>query len=326
MLNKILALIICCAMLLTFTGCSNNSVATVDGEDVEKGYFEYYFTQLKAQLQNELGEQEWETLQYEGKPALEYVRERALQSAVEDKIVMQKADEDNILLTNEDIKNMSAIKAQWINSYGSESAFVDELKNYGVTEGQFDYMLEAVCYRNHLVDKYVDVEEAEVSDYYKNEVAKVKHILISTVDLTTGTSLSEEEIAQAKEEVEYIQGLIANGTDFDNLVSEFTEDQDVFYYVGNGYTLSSDGNQYSAMISEFEEASLNLGVGEISEVIETMYGYHIIKRYENDEEMYEISKETLTLMLKTELFTDVINSWKTEKKIIVNESLYNSYK
>lgn len=326
MLKKILSLIICCALLVAFTGCSSNSVATVDGEEIEKGYFEYYFTQLKAQLQNGLGEQEWENLQYEGKPALEYVRERALQSAVEDKIVMQKADENNISLTNDDVKNMSAIKTQWINSYGSKSAFLDELKNYGVTENQFDYMLEALCYRNHLVDKYVEVEESEVLEYYKKDVAKVKHILISTVDLNTGASLSDEEVAQAKEEVEYIQGLIANGVDFDTLVMEFTEDQDVFYYVGNGYTLSSDGKQYSAMIADFEDASLNLKFGEISEVVETMYGYHIIKRYENDEEMYNISRDTLSLMLKTELFTDVINSWKTEKKIIVNESLYNSYK
>ncbi len=326
MLKKILSLIICCAILLTFVGCSNNSVATVDGEDIEKGYFEYYFTQLKAQIQSGLGEQEWENLQYEGKSALEYVRERALQSAVEDKIVMQKADENNISLTNDDIKSMSAIKTQWINSYGSKSAFLDELKNYGVTEDQFDYMLEALCYRNHLVDKFVEVEESSVAEYYKKDVAKVKHILISTVDLSTGAPLSEEEIAQSKEEVEYVQGLIADGMDFDTLVSEFTEDQHVFYYVGNGYTLSSDGNQYSAMIAEFEETSLDLEVGEISEPIETIYGYHIIKRYENDEEMYEISKDTLTLMLKTELFTDVINGWKTEKKIIVNESLYNSYK
>lgn len=326
MLKKILALIVCFAMLFTFAACGGDSIATVDGEDVEKGYFEYYFTQLKTQLQSQYGEQEWESLQYEGKPALEYVRERALQSAIEDKIVMLKAEEDNVNLSNDDIKTMAAIKNQWINSYGSEDAFLDELENYGVTEDQFDYMLEAVCYRNHLIDKYVEAEEADVADYYNTEVAKVKHILITTVDLTTGEALSDDEIAQAKEEVAYIQKQIENGTDFDTLVSEFTEDQDVFYYVGDGYTLSSDGSQYSAMVAEFEDASLKLGVNEISDVVETVYGYHIIKRYENDAEMYEISKETLSLMLKTELFTDVINSWKTEKKIIVDESLYNSYK
>lgn len=327
MLKRLIALFGCVVIVFSLAACGSNGIATVDGENIDKEYFEYYFVEWKNMMQLQHGEDTWEDATLEGKPALEYVRERALQSVIEDKIIVMKAKADGINLTNDDVKSIDSYKQQWINEYGSEKAFLDAImENYSLSEEQFDYMMEAAHYRNHIIDKYVEVNDAEVADYYKDKVAKVKHILIATVDLNTGMPLPDEEIAQAKEEVAYIQELIDDGTDFDTLVSEFTEDQDVFYYVGEGYTLSADGTQNSAMITEFEDASLSLSNGEISDVVESAYGYHIIKRYENDDEMYEISKDTLTFMLKSESFTDVINNWKTESKIVVNESMYNSYK
>lgn len=326
MIKRLVCTIMCIVVMLSLTSCTGNNIASVDGENIDKGYFDYYFNQLKEQLKSELGEDSWETAQYEGKSALEYAKERALQSAIEDLIITNKAKEDGIKLSSDDVKAMGQLKNQWINYYGSKTGFTKELENYGITEEQFDYMMKAAYYKTHLVEKYTSATEDDARDYYNNNVVKVKHILIFTINPDTGEKLSEDELVDADTEARHIKDLAKQGSDFDALVAEYTEDQNVFYYVGEGFSLSEDGTESSGMVSEFETAAMALDVDEISDVVESQYGYHIIKRYPNDEEMFETAKKTLTMKVQTDRFTDVINDWKSSMKIIVNESLYNSYK
>ena len=328
MLRRMFNIILCIILALTLCSCaSDDGIATINGESVDEACFNFYFTELKNAMQNQHGENAWQDATLDGKPALEYVRERALQSAVEDKIIMIKAKEDGILLTEEDKKSIDYTKQQWINQYGSENAFLEAIKtNYGLTGEQFDYMLEAVYYRIRVIDKYVSLDESDVKEYYGKNIAKVKHILIATVDLSTGMPLTEEEVNKAKQKVQEIQSKIEDEVDFDTLVAEYTQDQDVYYYVGKGYALASDGSQSGGMVPEFETASFELDVDEISAPVESAYGYHIIKRYENDAEMYEISKGTLSDIIKSTKFVGIIDGWKKSMDIVLNEEMYNSYK
>lgn len=331
MLKRIFSIVLCITLAISFCACNKeetkdgvqngiSSVATVDGESIDEAYFKYYFTELKNMVQMQYGESAWQSATLDGKPAVEYVRERALEAAVEDKIVMNKAKEDGIVLTDEDKNNIESTKQQWIMQFGSEKAFVDAINNnYGLSLEQFNYMLEAVYYRNHIVSKYID--DAKSLEYYNNNIVKVKHILIPTVELGSNIPLTADELKATEEKVSLVLAEISNGKDFDSLVAEYTEDQDTFYYVGTGYSLNIDGSMGSSMVTEFETTALSLEVGEISSVVESPYGYHIIKRYENDEAMYHISKDTLA----TVLFTDVIKEWKNQKNIVINYDIYNSY-
>lgn len=323
MTKKLISILCCFILIFTMSACKKEepAIASLDGENIDEAYFKYYFSVLKEKVQELYGEDSWQNATLEGKPALEYVRERALHSTVEDKIVMLKAKEDGITLSAEDKQNISSNKQQWINSYGSESKFVEGIKNsYGLSEEQFDYMLEAVYYREHLTEKYVNDEKTH--DYYNNSIVKVKHILIPTVELNSNIPLTADELKNAEEKLTKVLDEINKGTDFDKLVAEYTEDQDTFYYVGEGYALNADGSMGSGMVEEFETASFSLDAGEISGVVESPYGYHIIKRYENDDDMYNLSKETLASML----FMDVLEGWKSQKELVINESVYNSYK
>ena len=67
-------------------------------------------------------------------------------------------------------------------------------------------------------------------------------------------------------------------------------------------------------------------IKEISGVVESAYGYHFIKRYSNDDEMYKLSSETLKFIIKSQKFLDVMDGWKKEMNIVINEELYNTYK
>ena len=328
MFKKIMLLILCIALCFSFSSCAlKKGIVSVDGSNVDEAYFKYYFTTLKNTIQTQQGEDSWQDATLDGKPALEYVRERAMQSVIDEKIIMLKVKEDNIQLDENDLNSIKNLKQQWINQYGNKKNFVQGIyETYGISEKNFDYMMEAAHYKNKVMDKYVIVEEQEVSDFYTENIAKVKHILIATVNLENGAPLSTEELSGVNEKVERIKEELSSGADFDELIEKYTQDRNAFYYVGRGFSLDDNGAQSSSMVPEFEEASFALKTGEISQVVESAYGYHIIKRYNNDNSMLEKAKETLSYIIKVEKFSEVIDEWRKQMNIVVNNEIYNSYK
>lgn len=101
------------------------------------------------------------------------------------------------------------------------------------------------------------VEEKKLSGDNEDNIQTVtaKHILVK-----------DENIA------ENILARINNGEDFDKLMFKYTED------IGtqnnpDGYTFAR-----GVMVKEFEDASFSLKVGEVSGIVKSDYGYHIIKR------------------------------------------------
>ncbi len=323
MIKKIGCLFCCLILILSISACQKKdepAIATLDGENIDEACFKYYFTELRKEMQYQYGEVSWQDATFDGKPALEYVRERALSAAVEDKIITDRAIGDGIELSEEDNQEFKNIKQSWIDRYGSENGFYDEIKsNYGLSSDQFDYMLKAVYYRKHLVKKYVSDEKS--LKFYNSNIVKVKHILIPTIELGSNIPLTADEIKTAREKADFILSEVENGKNFDSLVTEYTADQDIFYYIGAGYSINIDGSFGAGMVSEFETASFELEIGEVSGIVESPFGYHIIKRYENDEAMYQISKDNLASIV----FTDILEEWKAQKTLVINDSIYNSY-
>ena len=107
------------------------------------------------------------------------------------------------------------------------------------------------------------------------EEVKASHILISYkgADRADGNiSRSKEE---AKAEAERIRGLIVNeNNDFADMASKHSD--------GPSKTKGGDLGKFKfeVMAKEFSEAAFALEVGSISEVVETGFGFHIIKRTE----------------------------------------------
>jgi peptidyl-prolyl cis-trans isomerase C len=130
-------------------------------------------------------------------------------------------------------------------------------------------------YIKNNVIKEINVSEEDINLYYKShkneftvpEQVKARHILIR-VD----KSASEEDKKKAKEKAEALLKRIKNGEDFEKLASEFSEDPGSNKKGGDlGYF--SRGR----MIKSFEDVAFSLKPGEVSDVVETSFGYHIIK-------------------------------------------------
>lgn len=119
--------------------------------------------------------------------------------------------------------------------------------------------------------------DAEVMAYLEEAGRyRAKHILLATIDLTTRQPLDDETIAQKKAQADDFLAQLRAAEDpitlFDQLMNEYSEDTGLAANP-NGYT-----TEKGAMVAPFEEAALALKSGEISDVVESSFGYHIILR------------------------------------------------
>ena len=121
------------------------------------------------------------------------------------------------------------------------------------------------------------MSETEIKKYLDDNYIKAKHILFTTMDMQTGMPLSHEEIDAKKKLAEETLEKIKKGEDFDTLMKELSEDP--------GSAAVPDGYLFTKgeMVEEFETAAYALKVNKVSGLVESDFGYHIIKRVANGE-------------------------------------------
>ncbi|MBR3933063.1 MAG: peptidylprolyl isomerase [Clostridia bacterium] len=126
-------------------------------------------------------------------------------------------------------------------------------------------LLAADCFITDYVITYLESDEAldKALSIYENEFVTAKHILFLCDDTNK---------ADVKKTAQETLKKLKSGADFDTLMNELSEDPGLIQYP-DGYTFT-----YGEMVKEFEDASFALKEGEMSELVETSYGYHIIKR------------------------------------------------
>lgn len=98
----------------------------------------------------------------------------------------------------------------------------------------------------------------------------VANILIMHKDSEQSSSARTRE--EAAEEIEALKKQIAGGADFADLATENSDCPSA----SDGGNLGTFGR--GAMVPEFEEAAFKLEVGQISDTVETDFGYHLIYR------------------------------------------------
>lgn len=148
----------------------------------------------------------------------------------------------------------------------------------------------------------VAVSDDDLKSYYDThqdefktpEMVRARHILIK-VD----KSASEEDKKQAQKKAEDILSKIKAGEDFAKLASEFSDDPGS-KSKGGDLGFFARGR----MVKPFEDAVLALKVGEVSGIVESPFGYHIIKAEERKDagvEPYDTAKDKIKQKLVQEL-------------------------
>ncbi len=170
------------------------------------------------------------------------------------------------------------------------------------------YISELASYRtqlskNYLTDSKVTQELLdEAYARYNNEI-KASHILILADE-----NASPADTLKAYNQIAEIRKKIQNGADFETVAAETSQDPSAKENKGNlGYF------SVFRMVYPFESAAYNTKKGEVSKIIRTKFGYHIIKVYDIRKNRGEISVSHIMLMKQADA------ALEEKSKITIND-------
>lgn len=206
---------------------------------------------------------------------MEKIKAEALKNLVDAELKAQDAEAKGIKIPatvfDEEYKKM-------ILKFKTKENLITAYKNAGFTEKSFKRLLE----RKLLADKKRDVEvdnavsvtpekvklfyNTNVARYSKPEEFRASHILIKADPAAT-----LEEKAALKTKTEKLLARIKAGEKFEEIAINESDDLSKIKGGDLGYFHAGQ------TAAEFEEALLKLKVGETSPVVESIYGFHIIR-------------------------------------------------
>jgi peptidyl-prolyl cis-trans isomerase C len=174
----------------------------------------------------------------------------------------------------------------------TDEDFARHLRSLGLTMVQFTNRVveqavsEAVI--NREVKSKITISEAEMQKFWETndtafrqpELARASHILFATKDFSTNTELNEEEKKKKKARADSVLERARKGEDFTNLVAFFSEDPGAKENKGEYKFARAKDDPRRAMVPEFEKAAFALNTNQVSDLVTTDYGYHIIKLHE----------------------------------------------
>ncbi len=213
---------------------------------------------------------------------------------------------EGITVEKEDVENeYSTLISSLQQTYNlTEDDLINKLN---ISKEDIEKELEKELIAVEYIGKASEVTEEEAEKYYNNnkdEFLKVRasHILISNTD-DEGNTVSDEQKAKNKEEAEKILKQAQQGVDFAQLAKEYSSDSSS----ENGGDL--DFFSKGQMVEPFENAAFSLKNGEIyPEVVETDYGYHIIKKTDEKYGEFSTVKEDLVYYLGYEKQSNILDN------------------
>lgn len=325
-MKRMIAVLLCLIMAFGAAGCSivEPAVLTINGTTADLPEYHYYLALLKLQVTQSVSADQldmyWDT-EKDGKTTFEILKEKALTEMTNMRVVSEKAKEMGITMESQDSQMVSQYKRQLLGQTSEETFY----KQTNTNQKTLDTIIRMMLQRSMLLQKLMQdensgfqVSEEAIQKTFSEEYWKAKHILIKTVD-DSNNPLPEDQQKAALEKAQSILERAKNGENFDALMNEYSEDP--------GSKSQPDGYIFTTgeMVAEFEDATKNLAPNQISDLVKTSYGYHIIKRLplskETDSEKYDEMKESIYNAAVTKELDKKIEEWKTSMTIEVNQAV-----
>ena len=292
---------------------ANKNAAIVNGKAITMSDYQAGVDQLNRQISM--------TGRQPDEKEMQSLKQRILDNLIGRELLKQEADKRGIKADDAEVNaQLDAVKKGT-----TPENFAASLKQMNMTEPALKAYFASQLAVKKLVDKdlasKIVVTPEEVKAFYDGnpdvfktpEMVRASHILVK-VDKTA----SAEEKAKALEKIKAIQKRIQNGEDFAKVAKEVSDcpskdkggDLDFF--------------PKGTMVPPFEKAAFAMKPGETSDIVETEFGYHLIRLTDTKEAgtmSFEEVKPRIEQHLKTEKmsqeFPKYVETFKSKAKIEV---------
>ena len=233
------------------------------------------------------------------KAQLAGVEKRVLENLITNELLFQEAERKGVKIGKQAVdEQLDKIKKRFPN----EEEYRSAINKMNLSEAEIKTQVEKGLSIRQFVDQEfsqkVNISEKETKAYYEGnkemfkrpEEVRASHILIKT-----DSKSSDKEKAASYKKIQEVQAKIGQGEDFAALAKKYSE--------GPSNVKGGDLGFFKRgqMVKPFEEAAFALNPGEVSGIVETRFGYHLIKVFEKNPETiseYHTVKDRLEKFLE----------------------------
>lgn len=331
-MKKILTLILSLMMTMSLIGCSkeDKAVAVVNEKDITLGNYEKLLALNKSSMESYYGSDIWSTEVEEGKTYEDTLKDMVADSMVASEVIYQESEKEKVAPTDKEVQEQID---SFNESVKDDTEYKEQLKTMGITDEFLKYQFSRDLANQNLQENYAKsakiTDDAmkkyyeENKDAYYTDTVTASHILIKTQD-DKGKDLSEEKQVEAKKKAEEVLAKVNAGEDFATLAKKYSDDTGS---AESGGELGTYGRE-NDLVKEFSDASFNLKSGEVSGLVKTQFGYHIIKCTEriDKQETYEDVKSKIKSTLTNEKYNAYVEKLQKAATIEIKEDIVKSAK
>jgi len=270
------------------------NIITVGDKGVGRDEIMFYMLCIREQYEGYFGKDIW-NVSFGDKTFLDMCKDDVLGEIVQLKVITSKADEQGIVVTEDEVEEIADTVRQQMEEISDE----DKQRYHITTE-----LLEKIYHDNYLSSKTFDVVTADVNTSVSDEEARVATFEVLTLNYDIAGR--QDVLLKADELLKQAQ---TEGTDFYSLASVHSNAAEINYTIPEG-----------VMEKAFDRTAFSLKTGEISNVIvgdEKCYIVHCVN--EKDEDETAENKEKIINSRQTEAFKKVYEVWAKDYGVKVDE-------
>ncbi len=245
-------------------------VATVNGSVIKKGEFKQELDSTYRRY-HEAG-------QLIDGSMYEQLKKEVLESLI-NLIVLEEHSRQLSIVVDEGAVEKHYQKA--VSKYASKRAYHKALNEAGLTEADLRTRIRRTLAAQRVVEEHLSpkiiVTDEEVKTYYEENAFEFEHdvqVHAAHILIKVPPFADKEKRQQAQKRIREIQSKIKAGEDFAELAKTYSEGPSKVNGGDIGYFSSAQ------MVPAFETAAFSLEPGEVSDVVATQFGYHLIKVYD----------------------------------------------
>jgi parvulin-like peptidyl-prolyl isomerase len=348
--QRVAALLAVCALV---AGCSSSSmsqrnsnakdalaqpVATVNDHPIPVKVYEMYLKNGRDALGLDPNSEE-------GRRKLDQLREGIVSELIDRTLIREEAERRGLVIPSE---TMADAERKTIADLGGEERYNSYLAEHGFTRDEYREIVKSEVYgeqiRNEL-NKGLSVSDEEIKKYYQEhrkdadfqqpERVTAAHILVAArpnliaqrlqaEKNLTGDALAaagREEMERLRRRAEELKRKAAKGTDFAQLARESSDDSGTRDRGGDLGTFTRESHARA-----FDDAAFAMKPGQVGDVVQTDFGFHVIKVFKHDpargQTLAEATPEIrgrLLGKLEAQKLTDWLKAARRNAKIHINE-------